>query len=74
MIGLHSDIYKLGMMIKIAMLYILISFWMSLIFIQETKCFGIHFLANISIDLDGIQYIATTCWFVEAYARFILHK
>ena len=24
--------------------------------------------------LDKIQYVATTCWFVEAHAEFILHK
>ena len=25
---------------------------------------------NLSMDLDDIQYIATTCWFVEAHANF----
>ena len=28
--------------------------------------------ANASIELDEIQYIATTCWFVEAHVKFIL--
>ena len=28
--------------------------------------------ANLSVDLDVIQYVATTCWFVEAHAKFIL--
>ena len=36
--------------------------------------FGVHFLANASIDLDKIDYVATTCWFVEAHAKFILDK
>ena len=38
------------------------------------KNFVIHFLANLSIDVEGIQYVATTCWFVEAHSKFILHK
>ena len=24
--------------------------------------------------LDEIQYVATTCWFDEAHAEFVLHK
>ena len=46
--------------------------------VWEKKNSGLHFLflflflvANISIDLDEIRYVATTCWFVEALARFI---
>ena len=27
-----------------------------------------------SIDLNEIQFVATTCWFVEADAKFIWHK
>ena len=34
---------------------------------------GVHFLAKW-IDLDEIQSVATTCWFVEAHANVILHK
>ena len=30
---------------------------------------GVHFLVNQGIDLDKIQYVATTCWFVEAHAK-----
>ena len=36
--------------------------------------FDIHFLANLNIDLDEFQYVATTCWLVEAHAHFILHE
>ena len=35
---------------------------------------GVHFLANFAVDLDEIQYVATTCWFFETHANFILHK
>ena len=34
--------------------------------------FGGHFLANLRMDLDEIQHVATTGWFVEAHAKFIL--
>ena len=34
------------------------------------RCFS----RNIAVDLDEIQYVATTCWFVEAHAKFILHQ
>ena len=61
--GLYSDVYrlvsfKLSLMIKTAMLYILISVWVTLILFKVTvlygnkKNFGIHFLANVSIDLN----------------------
>ena len=33
---------------------------------------GVHFLAEI--DLDEIQYVGTTWWFVEAHVKFILLK
>ena len=67
------------MMIKTTQLYILVSVWMALTFIQGHSCmrnknFGVHFLANLNIDLDKIQYVATTCWFVEADAKFLFHK
>ena len=60
-------------------LYILISGWITLTFIHghsfiRNENFGIHFLANLSIDLDKIHYVATTCWFVEAQTKFVLHK
>ena len=32
------------------------------------------FLKKFILDLDEIQYVATTCWFIEAHAKFILHK
>ena len=35
---------------------------------------GVHFLTNSCIDLDEMQYVATTCWFVQAHAKFILYK
>ena len=35
---------------------------------------GVHFLSNLSINLDGIQCAARTCSFVEAHAKFMLHK
>ena len=31
--------------------------------------FGVHFLSNLAIDLDGIEDVATTIWFVEGDAR-----
>ena len=48
-------------------LYISISIWMTLTFIQghrhmkNKKNFGVHFHANLVIDLDKIQYVAATC-------------
>ena len=44
------------------------------ILIPKIKNFGVHFLANFSVDLDEIRYVATTCQFVEAPAKFSLHK
>ena len=38
---------------------------------KKKKTLGVHFLANLSIDLDEIQYVATTCWFVKAHAKVI---
>ena len=31
----------------------------------------IHFLANLGIDLDEVQSVATTCMSVEAHANFV---
>ena len=83
-VGVYSDIYrpisfKLFMMIRTINPYILISVWMTLTFIQGNSCIrkkklGVHFLANTFIDLNEIQYVATTCWFVGARAKCILHK
>ena len=42
-------------------------------FVWEIKNFGVHFLENLGIDLDQIQFDATTCWFV-AHAEFVLHN
>ena len=36
--------------------------------------FSVHFVRNFVVDVDEIQYVATTCWFVEAHAKFILYK
>ena len=71
--------FKLGMMIKDTNLYILISVWMTLIFIQGNNCIRYqklcgHLHANLHISLDEIQCVATTCWFAESHAKFILHK
>ena len=67
------------MMVKITKLYILISVvwpWLSfkVTVSWEIQDLGVHFVANLGIDLDEIQYVATACWFVEAHAKFILNK
>ena len=31
---------------------------------EEIKNFGVHVHANISMDLDEVQYVAVTCWFM----------
>ena len=62
-------------MIEATKLYTWISVWMTLTFIQSHSCvrikknFGVHFLSNFWVDLDEIQYVATTHWFVEAHAE-----
>ena len=33
-----------------------------------------HFLGNFTVDLEEIQYITATRWFVEVHAKFILYK
>ena len=67
------------MMIKTTKLYILVSVWMAFTFIQchsgvRNKKIGVHSYAELDIDVDEIQYVAITCWCVEAQAKFILHK
>ena len=67
-------------MFKTTKLYSLILHWVTFTFIRGHSCiknkknFGVYFLANLSIDLDEIRYVATTRWFVEAHAKFIVHK
>ena len=67
-------------MVDTTKFYILISVWMTLTFIEGYSCMrnnktlGFRFLTKLTIDLDEIQYVAITCWFVEAPAKFILHK
>ena len=39
---------------------------------MRNQNFGVHFLANLSIDLGDIQNIATTCYFVEAHAFWLV--
>ena len=63
------------MMIETTKLYIL----MTLAFIQGQSCMSNQklclFSPNLGIDLDEIQYVATTCWSFEANAIFLfLHK
>ena len=60
-------------------LYIFISAWMTLTFfkfavVEEMKIFSVHFFTNLSIVLDYILYVVTTCWFVKAHAQFLVHK
>ena len=50
-------------MIEITKLYILVSAWMTLTFSQgvwEIKNFSVHFLLNLGINFDEIQYVATS--------------
>ena len=65
-------------MIETTELNILLPVWMTLTFmvtaVWEINNFGVQFLTNLDINLDEIQYVATACWFVEAHAKFILHK
>ena len=32
---------------------------------NNIESFDVHFLRNLAVDLDEIQYVATTCSFVE---------
>ena len=82
-IGLYSNIYrlmsfKLGMIIKTSELYIFVSVWMTLTFIQGHGCVRkkvcVHFLSKLDTDLNEFQDVATTCWFVGAHAEMILHS
>ena len=33
-----------------------------------------QFLGNFAVSLDEIQYVVTTCWFVEANTKLVMHK
>ena len=60
------------MMKETTKLYILVSVWMILAFIQGHSCirnqnFSFYFLANLSIGLDEISV-------VEAHAKFIFDR
>ena len=56
------------------MLYILISVWMTMTFIQGHSCrrnqkLWCPFYHKFGIDLDKILCVATTCLFVKAHAE-----
>ena len=40
---------------------------------ENIKNFHTYFLLNVTFNLDDM-YAATTCWFVEAHAKLLLHK
>ena len=81
-IGLYSEIYgrisfERDRMVKTTMLYILISVWMTMTFIQGHSCVKSQTCQcpfSGKFEYDELQYIATTCCFVEAHARIVLHK
>ena len=85
-VGLYSDIHQqisfaLCGMIRRTKLYILIIIWITLTFTEGQNCMrkktcsaSVHFLRNFEVDSDEIWYAATTCWFVEAHAKLIMHK
>ena len=66
-IGLHSNIYTITTPSDMEDLDL---YSRSQLY-EKSKHFGIYFLANLSmINLDAIQLVATTWWFVEAHADF----
>ena len=80
-IDLYLDMYKriflqIGLVIEINILYIMISVWMSLTFIHGHSSMRIQRLLclfsrrKIAVELDEIQYAATTFWFVGAHVNF----
>ena len=83
-VSLYSDIYLFisficGLIIQLetTLLYILV--WMTLACIEDHSSmrndnFGVYFLSNFATEFDEIQYVAKTCWFVEAHAKYRLHK
>ena len=38
------------------------------------KKMSIFFLSNLAVDVEEIQFVVTTCLFIQAYTVFILHK
>ena len=42
--------------------------------LYEKSNFGVHFLQDITVDLDEIRYVSTICWLVKANAEFIWYK
>ena len=67
-------------MFETTKLYILLSVWITLTVLpggglwKLKKKFGVHFLGNVAVDVGETQYVATACWFVEAYAKSIVNK
>ena len=41
---------------------------------MRNQNFDVHFLRNFAVNVDEIQYVSSTCWFVEARAEFIQYK
>ena len=72
--------FKLGLMIRTVKLYLVRSdsmtftFYSKSQFSEKLKTFMSIFWQNLIIDIDEIQYIATTCWFVETHAKFSLQS
>ena len=66
------------MMMETTKLCFLISVWMTLAFIEGHSCARnqklLLFFLNFADNSDEIQYVAITCWFVEAHAKLILQK
>ena len=42
--------------------------------VWKLKNFCVHFPQNFAVSLNEIQCIATTCRFVKAHSKFLLHK
>ena len=71
--GLYSDMYKLiffklGMIIETTQFYILISV------VRENKNSFVNFHSNFAVDLDEIQYAATTGLFVKPIPYLICRR
>ena len=60
------------MMTETAKLYIFIL--VKVMVAWEIKNLSADFLRNFPVDYDEILCVATIRWFVEAHAKFILHK
>ena len=66
--------FKLGMMAEITELYILISVWMTLTFIQEIKICGVHLLRNLRIDLEDFSLVSQPVCLLTLMLIYFLHK